>query len=225
MPSSTRRALCTFAVLVGCGLAVAAQQPAEEKEAAAKPPTEEKKSGDEKKKKKPKDKSDKEKEKEKGKSKEEKKENKRTGAAEAEPPGTGGRISLPALVIGYPAKQLKIPYYDTAGNLQMIFTIGVATRQDADHVNMDEMQVETYNEEGEPEMTIDLPASVLDVNTRIITSATKTTIKREDFVITGDSVRFDTKTKQGTLVGNVHMTVYDINEEAPAVSPAPPNEQ
>jgi hypothetical protein len=130
-----------------------------------------------------------------------------------------GRMSLP-LVKDHPSRGLKIPYYDTQGNLQMQYNIGIATRIDADHVKMEEMQVETYNEEGEPEMTLELPVSTLDLNTRVITSQTRTTIKRDDFKITGDSVAFNTVTRQGALVGNVHMTIYDLQDETDGKSAA-----
>jgi hypothetical protein len=164
--------------------------------------------------KKEKEKSDKKKkDKDKGKDGDKEKGKKKGGKDGDAGDGEDGRMSLP-LQAGHPSKGLKIPYYDGQGNLQMIFTIGVANKLDADNVEMQEMQVETYNEEGEPEMTVNLPTSVLDLNTRVVTSKTKTTITREDFVITGDSVRFNTLTKQGTLVGNVHMTINNLNEEA-----------
>jgi hypothetical protein len=60
-------------------------------------------------------------------------------------------------------------------------------------------------------MNVQLPVSVLDLNTRIVTSDTHTTIKRDDFTLTGDSVRFNTVTKAGMLAGHVHMTIYDLN--------------
>lgn len=129
-------------------------------------------------------------------------------------PAGPARISLP-LEQGHPSRGLKIPYYDGAGALQMMFNIGQADRLDGDRVDMREMTVDTYNEEGEEEMTIDLPKSVFNLATHVITSATKTTIKREDFVIVGDSVEFDTLSKQGKLVGNVHMTIYNIKSVAP----------
>jgi hypothetical protein len=71
-------------------------------------------------------------------------------------------------------------------------------------------------------MTVDLPVSTLDVNTQVITSKTKTTITREDFKLTGDSVVFDTVKREGWLVGNVHMIIYKLDAEigAPSV-PAP----
>jgi lipopolysaccharide export system protein LptC len=105
----------------------------------------------------------------------------------------------------------------------MNFTIGVANRIDDEQVRMREMEVETYDEQGDVEMKVVLPESVLNLKTSIVTSQTKTTISRDDFVITGDSIRFDTTSKVAALVGNVHMTVYDLNDEAgkPKKSNAP----
>jgi hypothetical protein len=131
-----------------------------------------------------------------------------------------GRLNLP-LEEDHDSLGLKIPYYDASGRLQMNFVIGVARKVDPDHVHMKDMQVETFNEEGETDMLIDLPASELDLNTRVITSHTKTTIKRDDFVITGDSVVFNTITKVGSLAGNVHMTIFDLGAAAgPDSAPA-----
>jgi hypothetical protein len=141
--------------------------------------------------------------------------------------GSGPKLNLP-LVPHHPATGLKIPYTDAKGKLQMIYYIGTATRLNEDKVDMKDSKVETYNDEGEVEMTVDLPVSQLDLNTKIVTSNTKTTIKREDFTVTGDSVKFNTVTKQAALVGHVHMILYDLKDESatppPAPAPAPPNE-
>ncbi|HEV7404090.1 MAG TPA: hypothetical protein VGO11_14215 [Chthoniobacteraceae bacterium] len=134
--------------------------------------------------------------------------------------GNGPKLNLP-LVERHPATGLKIPYTDAKGKLEMIYYIGTATRLDANLVDMKDSKVETYNDEGEVEMTVDLPVSQLDLNTKIITSNTETTIKRDDFIITGDSVRFETVKKLASLVGHVHMIVYDKNDEAATPPPAP----
>ena len=103
----------------------------------------------------------------------------------------------------------------------MIYYIGTATRLNEDLVDMKDSKVETYNDEGEVEMTVDLPVSQLNLNTKIVTSDTKTTIKREDFTVTGDSVKFNTVNKQAALVGHVHMIVYDLKDESATPPPAP----
>lgn len=136
------------------------------------------------------------------------------GTAAATPaPDEQKKMSIP-IPPDHPSRGLKIPYYDTKGNLQMVFNIGLGERKDADHIEMTDTQVETYNEEGETDMTVQLPVSMLDVNTRVITSQTKTTITRDDFKITGDAVEFDTNLRTGKLVGNVHMTIYKADMAA-----------
>jgi hypothetical protein len=130
------------------------------------------------------------------------------GKADAEAP----KLSLPILK-GHDAFGLKIPYFDAEGKLQMLFNIGKASRIDDERVAMSDMQLETYDDSGEPEMTIDLPSSVLNVNTRIITTDSNVTIKRSDFEITGRSMEFNTDTKKGRLAGDVRMLIYDLGEE------------
>jgi hypothetical protein len=128
--------------------------------------------------------------------------------------GGGGRLNLP-LLKDHPAKGLKAPYYDKDGRLEMMFTVGDAVKTDNDHVSMKGAQVETYNEEEEIEMTVQLPESVLNLSTRVISSNTRATIKREDFTLVGDGLEFNTLTKLGALTGNVHMTIYNAKAQRP----------
>lgn len=132
-------------------------------------------------------------------------------------------LDLP-LVPHIPSTGLKIPYKDAKGNLQMIYYIGTATRLNDDVVEMKETKVESYNDEGEVAMTVDLPVSELNLKTRIVTSQTKTTITREDFTITGDGVKFDTNPdhRVASLVGHVRMIVYDQKDEEATPPPAAP---
>jgi hypothetical protein len=131
-----------------------------------------------------------------------------------------GKMALP-LIEGHDAKGLKIPYFGSTGQIQMIFTIGLASRLDADHVKMADLLVETFDDAGRKEMTIDLPASVLDLNTRVLTTETGVTIRREDFEITSRQMRFNTQTKQGELAGNVRMLIFDLDEKtASEIKPA-----
>ncbi len=124
------------------------------------------------------------------------------------------KMSLP-IPQGHDSKGLKIPYFDGNGKLQMSFMIGVADRLDEDHIQMKMLRVETFNEKGESEMVIDLPSSVLDLNTRIISTSERATVKRADFEITGKTMEFNTETKQGKMGGNVRMLIYNLTNEAP----------
>ncbi len=54
--------------------------------------------------------------------------------------------------------------------------------------------------------------AILNLETRVIDSKERTKIKRADFEIAGDALTFNTMTHQGTLKGNVHMTVFNQKE-------------
>ena len=125
-----------------------------------------------------------------------------------------GKMDIPVSK-DHDAKGLKIPYFDGDGKKQMIFTIGVASRIDEEHIGMTETEVETFDENGGHEMTIDLPKSELNVTTSVITTKKHVEIKREDFSITGETLEFNMKTKRGTLGGGVKMLIYNIQDELP----------
>jgi len=122
------------------------------------------------------------------------------------------KLSLP-LVQGQTSKGVTIPYSDGTGTKTMNFRIGSATPVDADHIQMRDLTIETLDELGEKEMTIELPGSVLDLNTRIITGNERVTIRRADFEITGATMEFNTETKQGHIEGDVKMIIFDLTEE------------
>ncbi len=123
-----------------------------------------------------------------------------------------GKMDIPVSK-DHDAKGLKIPYFDGEGKKQMIFTIGVASRIDDEHIGMTETDVETFDENGDHEMSIDLPKSELNVNTSVITAKKHVEIKREDFSITGETLEFNMKTKKGTLGGGVKMLIYNLDNE------------
>lgn len=134
-------------------------------------------------------------------------------------PKEKGKVDIPVSK-DHDAKGLRIPYFDSEGKKQMVFTIGVASRIDDEHIGMTETQVETFDEDGESEMTIDLPKSELNVNTNVISTKKHVVIKREDFQISGETMIFNMKTRQGTLGGGVKMLIYNIQEEL-AAAPEP----
>jgi hypothetical protein len=137
---------------------------------------------------------------------------------EEPPPAVANATPLPKLSVPLPVGQdsidVTIPYKDNGtGKKTMNFKIGVGTRVDEDHLKMKNLEIETYDEAGASEMTISLPGSVLDLNTRIISGAESVTIKRADFQLTGKTMTFNTETRQGWVKGDVKMIIYDLTEE------------
>lgn len=143
------------------------------------------------------------------------------GKRPAPPADDGSGINLP-IAIGHEAKGVKLPYIDAKGRLQMNFTIGVVHRTDEVHLEMASLLIQTYDDEGKPDMVFDLPTSLYDVKTHILTSDHPVRIRRSDFDLTGDTMEFNTTTRQGVLRGSVRMLIFNRDEmSTPSKTPSP----
>ena len=125
------------------------------------------------------------------------------------PSASAGQQSLAniPLPVGHEAKGLVLPDFDLEGHLRGRFEAVSAKRLDEYHIGFHALKITTYTPENQPDLTIELSESVLNLNTRILSSNERSLIKRADFNIAGDSVEFDTSTRVGKLVGNVKMVI------------------
>ena len=141
--------------------------------------------------------------------------------AKATPSSSPGEQSLTniPLPIGHEAKGLVLPDFDGDGHLRGKFEAGTAHRIDQEHIGSDRLKITTYTPEDQPDLKIDMSTYVLDLKTRILSSKERTTIKRADFNIAGDSVEFDTNSKTGRLIGNVKMVITDKSHLTATPSP------
>jgi hypothetical protein len=139
-----------------------------------------------------------------------------TGQSVTASPGSTGQVPLP---IGHEAKGLVLPDIDENGHLRGRFVAGTARRVDQDHMQFRELNITTYTEDNQIDLQIAMADSVLDLNTRVLSSPQRTTIKRADFEIVGDTARFDTAARQGTITGNVKMVISDQSKLRPQKSP------
>ena len=121
-------------------------------------------------------------------------------------PGDQNLANIP-LPIGHEAKGLVLPDFDLQGHLRGRFEAQSAKRLDEVHVGFHVLKITTYTPENQPDLTIELSESILNLKTRILSSNERSTIKRADFNIAGDSVEFDTNSRVGKLVGNVKMVI------------------
>lgn len=144
-----------------------------------------------------------------------------SGEQPAEKPS---KMSVP-LPVGHDAKKLSIPYRDGSGKLQMRFVMELGKRVDADHMAMTKLQIQTFDDAEAEEMSIVMPDSVLDLNTRVISTKSGVTITRDDFVLTGKSLEFNTETKQGRIGGRVEMKIYNLENETNPEPEAKPREK
>jgi len=123
-------------------------------------------------------------------------------------PGEQNLTNIP-LPIGHEAKGLVLPDFDGEGHLRGRFEAGTAHRIDQEHMGFERLKITTYTPENQTDLQIDMHTSVLDLKTRVLSSQERTTIRRADFNIAGDSVYFDTNTRTGRLIGNVKMVITD----------------
>jgi hypothetical protein len=122
-------------------------------------------------------------------------------------PGAGQSLTNIPLPVGHDAKGLVLPDFDSNGRLRGRFAAKKARRLDEGHVGFEDLEIITYTPENRTDLQINMHTGVLDLNTRILSSKERTTVKRADFDIVGDSVQFDTNQKTGRLVGNVKMVL------------------
>jgi lipopolysaccharide assembly outer membrane protein LptD (OstA) len=57
-----------------------------------------------------------------------------------------------------------------------------------------------------------LISSTMNLDTEVITTKEPVRITRDDFFLTADSGQFNSKTRQGTVFGNIHLVIYNRAE-------------
>ena len=108
--------------------------------------------------------------------------------------------------VGMPVSGIKVPQYAEDGRRLMLFEAAVAKKVNEQRVEMEALKLEVLDGEGR-KIFVELPQAVFNLETRVLTGENSAKIYREDFEITGDSIEFNTKTRFGTLRGNVRMVI------------------
>jgi hypothetical protein len=111
------------------------------------------------------------------------------------------------LPIGHEAKGLVLPDFNSEGRLVGKFEAGTARRTDQEHVTFQDLKITTFTPENQVDLRVDMHTSVFNLNTRLLVSKERTTIRRADFNVAGDSAQFDTDKRTSHLVGNVKMVI------------------
>ncbi len=152
-----------------------------------------------------------------------KKKKKDRAAATATPsPGEQNLTNIP-LPVGHEAKGLVLPDFDLNGKLVGRFEAGTAKRIDEEHITFEDLKITTFTPENQVDLQVAMRLSIFNLKTRVLSSKTRTAIKRADFNIEGDTVEFDTATRTGKLNGNVKMVINGKSHllQKPDQSPPP----
>jgi hypothetical protein len=110
-------------------------------------------------------------------------------------------LDLP-VPVGIPVNGIKIPHYNSDGKLALLLEADTALKNDDANVQF-----------------TNLPQAVLNLDTRILTGDKTVNIRREDFTISADWIEFNTKTRFGTVRGNIHMVLTSDDPDLEVTTP------
>jgi hypothetical protein len=127
----------------------------------------------------------------------------------ADSSGEGRRIDLP-VPIGHDVKGLRVPVRNDQGKIEMQFDMESARRLDDQNIEMHTVTIQMYDQQTlKPDAKIDLISSTMNLDTEVIQTKEAVRITRADFYLTADSGEFNSKTRQGTVFGNIHLVIYN----------------
>jgi hypothetical protein len=130
----------------------------------------------------------------------------------ADKPKSDRKIDIP-IPVGHDAKGLRLPMRNDQGKLQFVLDVEKVRRLDQANVEMHNSVIQTYDEQtGAPSAKIEMIDSVMNTETNVLTTHDPVIVSREDFRLTGDSAVFNTKTRQGKVIKNVRLIIYNRDE-------------
>jgi hypothetical protein len=107
---------------------------------------------------------------------------------------------------GVPVKGIKVPSYSPEGKLLMMLDAEQARKLDAERIEFENLKIDAYSDD-DKKIYVELPRSIFNLTTRILTSESRVLIRREDFELVGDAGEFYTKNRFAKILGNVKMTI------------------
>lgn len=126
-----------------------------------------------------------------------------------EPPKPEEGIRDVPIATGHDAKGLVLPDFDVLGRIRGKLQAGVTKRLDEENIEFEGVKFTTFMPDTQtPDLEVEMKTSVFNLRTQVLTSKERTVVKRSDFDIAGDTMKFEMVTRQGTLAGNVKMVVH-----------------
>jgi hypothetical protein len=130
----------------------------------------------------------------------------------ADKPKSDRKIDIP-IPVGHDAKGLRLPMRNDQGKLQFVLDVEKVRRVDQANVEMHNSVIQTYDDQtGARSAKIEMIDSVMNTETNVVTTHDPVIVSRDDFRLTGDSAVFNTKTRQGKVIKNVRLIIYNRDE-------------
>ena len=138
--------------------------------------------------------------------------------APAEEPVQGRKIEVP-VPIGHEVKGLRIPVRNDEGKMEMQFDMESAKRVNDQDIEMHIATIQTYDQQtAKRDAKIELKIAMMNLDTNVIKTSDPVRVSREDFVLTADGGEFNSKLRQGRVVGNIHLVIYNREKLQPKSS-------
>lgn len=126
------------------------------------------------------------------------------------------------LPIGETAEILQIPQINGLGQIISQLMTARMTRLDADHLQLQGSNLDLNKADGKSDYHIEIPTSIFDTKTRIITSDEPVVVRTEEFELTGERMRFNLAERSGELLGKVKMRIHNLKSTAGFAPPQTP---
>lgn len=110
--------------------------------------------------------------------------------------------------IGRVFKGVAIPSY-TEDRLKSVMRAKTVVRVDEQFLDLTDLVISIYNEQGEPETYISMEEALFDLVSQQLVSKTPAKIEQEKFTMTGDKMTFETQTRISRMEGNVRVVIPD----------------
>jgi hypothetical protein len=138
--------------------------------------------------------------------------------APAEEPAQGRKIEVP-VPIGHEVKGLRVPVRNEEGKMEMQFDMESAKRISDQDIEMHAATIQTFDQQTtKPDAKIELKIAMMNLDTNVIKTTDPVRVSREDFVLTADGGEFNSKLRQGRVVGSVHLIIYNREKFQPKSS-------
>jgi len=130
----------------------------------------------------------------------------------ADKPKAERKIDIP-IPVGQDAKGLRLPMRNEQGKMQFQLQVEKVRRIDQANVEMHNSVIQTYDDQtGAPSAKIEMINSVMNTETNVMTTHDPVIVSRDDFRLTGDGAVFNTKTRQGKVIKNIRLIIYNRDE-------------
>lgn len=130
-------------------------------------------------------------------------------AVSPNPAASRALAALDILPVGEESTGVVLPDYDLQGNLLSVLKARSATRTSDTDITLEEMTLTLAQEAPRSDLLIDLPAARYDISSSMLFGLRDVRISRDDFLLTGDTLEFDTKTRRGIIRGSIKMVLHN----------------